>query len=204
MLIPLAAIAESDVVMFATLILAVFVLLLAVTITVAFLKRRTSANSPYTGAPLRNVSDVPYDSAKKILQFLYDKHEYDNRIFSLKRSAFCRETGRIFQKCITWYGTMNVDWNFLSKRYKGNYVSWGSLDDVQKTIIQDSHESLTGFQTERSSKNPAPSAIEPDFVYVKPGPLYVNLETKELLGWQCVPDTEFEVLIVQKPKKRRT
>ena len=34
----------------------------------------------------------------------------------------------------------------------------------------------------------------------RPGPLYVDIETKVLLGWKVVPGTDLEVLIVQKPK----
>jgi hypothetical protein len=94
-----------------------------------------------------------------------------------------------------------VDWTFLQKRYPGHWVSWGSLSKEQQEAIRDVHESLGKFQTQESSPTPAPRAVEPEYAYTKPGPLYVDLETKILLGWQVVPGTDFEVLIVQKPIK---
>lgn len=142
---------------------------------------------------------MPRESAKKVLRFLYDRHEYDNRIFSLKRSAYCRETGFIFQKCVSWMDTMEIDWGFLKKRYPGIYVSWGSLSDLQQRAVREAHHSLAGFQTEFSSTAPLPKDVEKEYVYARPGPLYVDLTTFVLLGWQCVPETEFQVLVVQQP-----
>lgn len=163
--------------------------------------RRSLSISPYTGVPLRRAAEISYYSAEKVLKYLYDLQQYDNRIFRLSRAAFCRETGRIFQECVTWYDVIHVDWNFLQKRFPGNYVSWGSLSKELKEFIRESHDTLEGFQTKESSPTPAPRMIEPDYVYTKPGPLYVDPVTKVLLGWKQVPGTEFEVLIVQKPVK---
>lgn len=163
--------------------------------------QRTQAVSPYTGVPLRRTTEISYYSAEKILKYLYDLHQFDNRIFKLKRSAFCRETGRIFQDCVTIFDTIKIDWTFLQKRYPGNWISWGSLVKDQQDAIREVHTSLDRFQTFESSSIPAPRGVEPEFAYTKPGPLYVDLETKILLGWQIVPQTEFEVLIVQKPIK---
>lgn len=198
----IAAIGQIDVVFYGVLILLAFFLLVAVFFFSSWIVRHERALSPYTGMPLRIGSELPYDSKRRILQFLYEKHEYDNRIFELSRSAVCRDTGRVFPNCITWLGTMKVNWTFLQKRFPGQYVSWGSLNDTQQGAIREAHGSLEGFQTEASSKNPAPSEIEPEFAFAKPGPLYVDINTKIVLGWQCVPDTMFEVLIVQKPRKR--
>ena len=163
------------------------------------ISRRSEALSPYTGIPLRRASEISYFSAERILIFLYDKHSYDNRIFKIRRAAFCRETGRIFQECISLFDTIKIDWTFLNKRYPGNWISWGSLNKEQQDAIRDVHASLDKFQIFESSSNPSPRAIDSHYVYTKPGPLYVDLETKILLGWQIVPGTEFEVLIVQKP-----
>jgi hypothetical protein len=44
-----------------------------------------------------------------------------------------------------------------------------------------------------------PQEIDSFHALLKPGPLYVDRETKNLLGWKEVPGTEFEVLIVQTP-----
>lgn len=158
--------------------------------------------SPYSGLPLRRGEDLSFAAKEKIYRMLFDMHEYDNRLFDLNRAAVCRETGRVFFDAVTWFDSVFVDWTFLKKRYPGNYVSWGSLTDQQKQAVKGMHQSLEGFQTEKSSPNPAPRMIEPEYAFEKPGPLYVDWETKVLLGWKEVPDTNFEVLIVQKPIKK--
>lgn len=81
------------------------------------MKKEKGGISPYTGTPLRRGSEIPYQSAKNVMLFMYNKHEYDNRIFSLRKSAFCRATGRIFPLCVTWYG-----------------VTKGGLDVSKKTL----------------------------------------------------------------------
>lgn len=198
----LAEITKTGVALFSVAFLFTFLLLVAAFFFTAWKRRHAVSLSPYSGLPLRRAADLPYESKKRILQFLYDKHEYDNRIFEFKRASVCRETGRIFTNSVTWLDTIDVDWSFLQKRYPGNYVSWGSLNDTQQTIIREAHTSLNGFQTDFSSPHPAPRAIEVEYAFSKPGPLYVDLVTKVLLGWQCVPGTTFEVLIVKKPKLR--
>lgn len=161
--------------------------------------RSVTCPSPYTGRHLRKGSDLPWKSREKVLRYLYDMHDYDNRMFDLTQAAVCRDTGRIFSDAFTWYGSMKVDWSFIQRRHKGNFVSWGSLTDVQKVMIMDKHRSLEGFQTENSSLTPSPRLVEPVFAMTKPGPLYVDIKTGVLIGWKSVPDTELEVLIVQKP-----
>lgn len=156
--------------------------------------------SPYTGTPLRYAIDLPTNSLIKIHRFLETFSGYDNRVFKLRKAAFCRDTGRIFPDAIDWFGKIRVNWTFLQRRYPGYYVSWGSLSKDQKDEIKAVHESLEHFQTEYSCPFPSPSKIDSAYAYTKPGPLYVDLQTKVLLGWLCVPDTDFEVLIVQKPK----
>ena len=125
--------------------------------------------------------------------------EYDNKLFDLNKAAVCRMTGRIFPDAVTWYGAIDVDWDFLQKRHPGEYVSWGSLTEGQKTIIRERHLSLEGLQTEISSPTPSPRLVEPEYAHTVPGPLYVDIRTGILLGWKQVPDTELEVMIVQKP-----
>jgi hypothetical protein len=156
--------------------------------------------SPYTGHLLRRGSDLSYYSKERILRFLYEMHQYDNRIFEIRKAAVCRETGRIFPNALTWYDRVKVDWSFLQKRYPGHYVSWGSLSDFQKEHVMMHHHTLKDFQIEVSSPTSSPRFIEREYAYTKPGPLYVDLDTYVLLGWKCVPRTNFEVLVVQKPK----
>ncbi len=192
---------SSDVVWFGLAILLVFLLLFALFWFGWWLSRRKPSLSPYSGMPLRRASDLSFNNMEKVLRFLYDLHQYDNRIFSFQKAAVCRETGRIFQDSITWYDSIKVDWGFIQKRYPGNFISWGSLPQDQKEEIRSFHDSLEGFQTEISSPTASLRKIESEYAFTKPGPLYVDLETKVLIGWKCVPGTDLEVFIVQKPKK---
>lgn len=190
---------SSDIAYF---IFAVFFVFLALVFSFIFslwVNRRRTTPSPYTGHPLRKGSELPSQTIEKVLRFLYDMHEYDNRLFNLNLAAFCRQTGRIFPNAMTWYGVIAVDWDFLKHKFPGEFVSWGSLTEEQKTIIRERHLSLEGFQTEISSTKPSPRAVEPEYAFAKPGPLYVDVRTGILVGWKCVPDTELEVLIVQRP-----
>lgn len=198
----LGALTPSEIILYSAFFLATFILIIVLFFMGAWTRRHASALSPYSGFPLRYGSDLPYESARKILQFLYDQHETYNPIFDIKRAAFCRETKRIFPNCISWFNnTIHLDWTFLQKRYPGNYVSWGSLSPDQQTHVLSFHGPLSGFQMEHSSKHATPQEAEPEYALSKPGPLYVDLEKNVLLGWKLVPDTEFEVLIVHKQKK---
>lgn len=200
----IGVISEVDVALFAISILVVFLLIVGGFFFNEWRKRYQVALSPYSGLPLRKASDLPYGSAEKVLRYLYELHQYDNRIISLRKAALCRETGRIFPNCINSWGVIKVDWNFLQKRCPGNYVSWGSLTDSQQEAVRSLHDSLEGFQTNFSSPNPSPRAIDPEYAFAKPGPLYVEPTTKVLIGWQTVPGTIFEVLVVKHPKKPYT
>lgn len=160
--------------------------------------RRVDA-SPYSGMPLRYATEIPYVTRDQVHNFIRKIRSYDNQFIDFERAAFCRETGRIFTDCITWTGAIRVNWSFITKRYSGNFVSWGSLSEKTKNEIRKAHDPLTEFQTEYSSKNPSPRLIEERFALSKPGPLYVDPESKVLVGWVIVPDTELEVLVVQKP-----
>ncbi len=202
MISQLAVLTYTDVFYFAAVLFLVLLGLLASFFFGWWMSRRQYALSPYTGKPLRRGTDLAYLTVERVLRFLYDMHAYDNRMFDLHHAAICRETGRIFPECITWYGIIHVDWDFIQKRYPGKYVSWGSLTPEQQESIHQKHDSLEGFQLEFSSPKPGPRYIEKVYVYKNPGPLYVDVETNVLLGWKCVPDTDLEVLIVQKPKKR--
>jgi len=193
----------SNVVLFAFLILLAF-FFLCVAFWVGWrLSQKTPSPSPYTGSPLRRGSDLSYYNVERVLRYVYMLQDYNNRIFLLRNSAFCRETGRIFPDCIGWLDTINVDWGFIKKRYPGNFVSWGSLSKAQQDAVIEAHESLEGFQTEFSSKEPMPKAVEPEFAFLKPGPLYVDIDSFVLVGWKNVPDTTLEILVVQRPQYKR-
>ena len=134
-----------------------------------------------------------------VLKFIYEKAGYDNKIIDFYTAAWCRQTGRIFPNCYTMLDTIHVDWTFLKKRQLGNWVSWGSLSEMEQVIIEAKHKSLEGYQFAHSSTMADPSKVEKKYIYLKPGPLYVDVASGTLLGWQCVPETDLEVLIVQKP-----
>jgi hypothetical protein len=191
-----------EVALFSLGILVAFLILLAFFGFSIWLSRRSAGISPFSGLPLRRGSDLSFAAKEKIYRMLFDMHDFDNRLFDLDQAAVCRETGRVFFDAVTWFDNIKVDWSFLRKRYPGNYVSWGSLTEPQKEAVRAVHGSLEGFQTAKSSRHPAPRMVEPEIAFERPGPLYVDWETKVLVGWKQVPETNFEILIVQKPIKK--
>lgn len=198
----LAVVETMDVALFGITILVVVLVLFGLCVYGFWLRLKSDSTSPYSRTPLRRAEEISYYAKEQILRYLYYLHQYDNRIFEFRKAAVCRETGRIFPNAITWYNKIELDWSFLPKRYPGKYVSWGSLTTDQKEIIRDAHASLDGYQTQFSSPEILPRAIEAKYAFTKPGPLYVDIDTKILLGWKVVPGTDFEVLIVQKPQER--
>ncbi|CRX39498.1 hypothetical protein [Estrella lausannensis] len=189
-----------NIALFALFVIACFFILCLYAFYVFWLVPSRPAISPYTKQPLRFGEDVKLSSAETIMRFLhYEVGGYDNKVFAMKKSMVCRDTGRIFQDCVNAMGRAQVDWTFLQKRCPGTWVSWGSLTDEQKQDILDSQGQVDGFQTEKSCPHPSPRAVTEEYIYIKPGPLYVDLKTKVLLGWKCVPGTIFEVLVVQRP-----
>lgn len=199
----LAQTGDANIFLFGAIVFLCFIGLVALFWFGMWIGRRQDCPSPYTGLPLRRGSDIPWQSMERILRYLHDLKSYDNRMFDLRKAAFCRETGRIFPNAIGLFDTMYVDWKFLQNRLSGAWISWGSLSNDQQQMIRELHPTMEGFQTEISSPNPMPKAIDSEYVFSRPGPLYVDLETKILLGWQEVPGTDFEVLIVQRPIKPR-
>lgn len=164
-------------------------------------KNQLPSLCPYTKTPLRRATDLSFDSRERTARFLKAFNQFDNPPINFWYASFCRDTGRVFQNCMSWTGAIRVDWTFLQNRCPGNYASWGSLAEDQKRDIAEAHGSLEGFQTELSSSQISPRSIEAIYINTKPGPLYVDLYTKVLIGWQEVPGTDLEVLIVQKPIK---
>lgn len=160
---------------------------------------RRGVASPYSGMPLRHGRELTFEKKDRIHHFLTSIGDYENRPFDFEKAAFCRETGRVFQNCVTWTGKIVLDWNFITKRHKGNFVAWGSLSPEKQKEIKQQHGALEGFQLEMTSKNPSPRLVEESIAMAKPGPLYVDPETCVFVGWKIVPGTELEVLIVQKP-----
>lgn len=196
----IVAITEPQVIAFSVAILSALVILLASFWIGHWIINQPPSLSPYTKRPLRSGEDISYFEKERILRSLFTMREYHNRIFDIDRAAFCRDTGRIFPDAVTWYDVIKLDWSFLTKRYPGNWVSWGSLSDLQQKSILDAHHRVEGYQMDYSCPEPNPRGITPDYAYTKPGPLYVDLETNILLGWKMVPDSDFEIMVVQKPR----
>jgi hypothetical protein len=196
----IAADTQTDFALFYGIIFLAFFALLATFFFGYWISRNTTCPCPYTGNPLRRGREINWHVMEKVLKFLFDKHQKENPIFDIHSAAWCRETGRIFAGGISFFGTINVDWSFLKKRYPGNWISWGSLTEAEKLGIFAHHETLKGFQVDESSPYRDPSEITKEYAFTIPGPLYVDPISKTIMGWQVVPETELEVLIVQKPK----
>lgn len=192
---------QADIFFISFLLLGLIFLFVIIFFVAWWVHRQRDSLCPYTGAPLRRAEQLSYYAKEQILRFLYEHNSYENKMFKLNRAGLCRETCRIFPNALTWYDTLYVDWTFLQKRHPGSYVSWGSLTLEQQESIRRLHGSLKGYQTVFSSRNPSPREVESDYVFAKPGPLYVDVETQTLLGWKLIPGTDYEVLIVQRPPK---
>ncbi len=197
----IAQIGQEDIALFVLFLIGVLALLVGYFFLSYWKSERKRGESPYTGMPLRFASELTYLAKDKVRAYLKSYGEFDNRPFDFSSAALCRDTGRLFPECVTWTGAIKLDWSFIQKRCKGNFVSWGSLTPERRKEILAAHDPLFGFQTDFSSPNPSPRMVDEKFALAKPGPLYVDPESMVILGWKAVPETELEVLIVQKPKK---
>jgi len=155
--------------------------------------------SPYTKKPMALGIDVVPSIRHFVNDFLLSHPQPDNPEIDFDTCAICEETGRIFPDCVTRGELVRLDWTFINKRFPGNFVSWGSLSELEQGTLRMCHESLAGYQTEISSVFSRPSEVDSYYALMKPGPLLVDRQTKILLGWKEVPGTQFEVLIVQRP-----
>jgi hypothetical protein len=195
----LAEVTDGDLALFVLVLVLVLAGLVVYFFMMYWRVKQRQDVSPYSGMPMRYATEIPYSARDKVENYLRGLQDYDNSPFDWEKAAFCRETGRIFPKAVSWTGDIKINWTFLAQRYRGNFVSWGSLsEELRKDIIK-AHGRLIGFQTAHSSKNPAARMVEEEYALLKPGPLYVDPETKIVMGWKEVPDSIFEVLLVKKP-----
>jgi hypothetical protein len=153
-----------------------------------WVSRKRGSVSPYTKKPM----------ALGIDEFMLSHPQPDNPPIDFETASICPDTGRIFPNTVV-RGIVLLDWNFIQRRYPGRFVSWGSLSDYEKATIKLCHDTLAGYQYETSCPKPIPRDIDAYYAQQKPGPLYVDRQTKILLGWKEVPGTELEVMIVQLP-----
>ncbi len=164
-----------------------------------WVSKKKGSFSPYSKMPMLLGLDVAPSMQRHVNDFLLSHPQPENSPIDFETASFCSETGRIFPGTVFRGMFVKLDWNFLQKRFPGNYVSWGSLSELEQGTIRLLHDSLSGYQTESSSPNSRPQEIDTHLAHMKPGPLYVDRISKVLLGWKEVPGTEFEVLIVQRP-----
>lgn len=165
-----------------------------------WLTNRRGSVSLYAGGELVAGTQISFEAMQKAYQFILSQNNSSNPVYDFEKAAVCRSTGRIFPSCINCFGIVCVSWDFIEALCPGKWQSWGSLSLEQKKKVWEVHKSLDGFQAERSSPQALPKQIESYYASLKPGPLYVDLESKNLAGWKCVPDTNLEVFIVQKAK----
>lgn len=161
--------------------------------------KKRGSKSLYSKQPMALGVDTASSIVRLVEGFLECHSQPENEPFDFAQAAICEQTGRIFPNTVKRGEMIRLDWSFLQKRYPGNYVSWGSLSETEQAIVRMCHESMQGFQMQVSSPQPLPKDINSYYALTKPGPLYIDKSTKILLGWKEVPDTHFEVLIVQKP-----
>ena len=166
-----------------------------------WLTNRKGSKSPYSQNQLRYGEDLSYFALQRIQEFIITLQQPENSIKHLKNSAICQDTGRVFFNVLDFFGVVRLKKDFLSTRYPGNYVSWGSLTEDEKKYIASCHTSMKGFQVESSSTHYDPLQIDSYHATLKPGPLYVDKAARILLGWQSVPGTALEILVIQFPKE---
>ncbi len=164
-----------------------------------WVSQRRGCVSPYTKQPMMYGVDLPVVFARQVEEFLKSLPQPENAPFDCTKAAICRQTHRIFPDCVKPGEIIALNWGFLQKRYHGNWVSWGAVRKDIQEHIKLHHHSLDGFQLEVSSPRPKPEAVDAFYANTHPGPLYVDVLTKIFLGWQRVPGTPFEVLVVKKP-----
>lgn len=155
---------------------------------------------PYTKEKMCLGADVARSLMMYVNAFLQEQQVGDNPAIDFSRAAYCPKTGRIFTDCVGSNEQISLSWDFLRRRCKGTFVSWGALSEEERGVLKLLHDSVEGFQTESSSKNLRPESVEEEFALLSPGPLYVDRTARVLMGWKKVPGTYFEVLVVQRPQ----
>lgn len=200
---------DVDEIMSSAILLIVILSLIAIALMTFFFwlgywwVNRRSSYCPYVRQRLEPATLLSYEVVERAHEFMSHLNSEENPAFELKHASVCRETGRIFPDTVSPNGVIQVKWDFLQQRFPGRWVSWGSLNEAQQRRVRASHVTLRGYQTEASSPQASPRAIRLPYTLTKPGPLYVDLNNFNLMGWKQVPGTNFEILVVQTPKRRK-
>ncbi|MGM0439745.1 MAG: hypothetical protein ACQEP8_01355 [Chlamydiota bacterium] len=151
--------------------------------------KRPGGVSPYGGGQMLRGTELSMAAIKKIDHYLTRFESDANPNLEFSKAAVCKKTGRVFPNATTFWGIIIVGRNFLARRYPGDYKAWETLTVDEQEDIRKSHDTFDDYNLDYPDTE-------------KPGPLYVDMKTKTLLGWQCVPDTVLEVMIVQKSQNR--
>lgn len=158
--------------------------------------------SPYTKSPMRLGGDVARSLAEQVNAFLEEQPQPGNPPIDFELCSYCPITGRCFPLTVSPppFEQVSLSWDFIKRRSSGTFVSWGSLSEEERGVLKLLHDSVDEFQTENSSSHPRPEDVEEQYALLSPGPLYVDRQTKILLGWKRVPGTYFEVFVLQRPR----
>ncbi len=166
-------------------LLAVGVLLLAAASFFYWWIYQRKARSPFTGKKLLPATCILYPAAEKIALFMQAEKQVP---IDWEQATFCPDTRRIFPKSLNQLGAVALPSPYWRGVYdKPSLTAWLFLTDEQKDEMFQLHGAIKGFQLGHQKR---------------PGPLFVDLKSKTLVGWKQVPDTDIEVLIVHYPEKR--
>lgn len=185
------------------LVLLFLILVMAAILWVGWwMTNRSGAKSPYTGLEMKRGEDLAFSAVHSIQKYLDGLSDPLNPEIEIRHAAICHQTGRVFSNAVNGFGVIRLDWDFLEKRARGNWISWGALSEQQREEILFCHDSLQGYQTEDSCKEPNPEKVDLYHATLSPGPLYVDCTSRHILGWKKVPDTGLEVLVLQRPWRK--
>ena len=105
-----------------------------------WVSKKRGSLSPYAKKPMMLGVDIAPSMIRFVDEFLLDHPQPDNPPIDFKTAAICPETGRIFPNCVKRGEIVRLDWSFLRKRFPGNYVSWGSLSELEQGTLRMLHE----------------------------------------------------------------
>lgn len=157
--------------------------------------------SPFSGLPLRKGGELSFFAEKKLHEFYMSLPRHFNQTPKLDKSTICTSTGRIFPNSISKFGATSNPKDIFLNYPKGDYILWQELSDPLKKTIIENHDSIKGFQINQLPKYTKEQPLNHKFAHIKPGPLFVDLKTKALLGWKEIPETNLETLVYQPPTK---
>jgi hypothetical protein len=131
-----------------------------------------------TGGELAPGDLIAFHSVQRVHDFMLSKPQPENTPFKPKDAAVCRETGRVFPNARDGFGVIRVKSSYPNRRWKGSWVLWKELSRAERSRVEGKHGDLSAYESEG---------------------LYADPFDALIMGWQKVPGTELQVLIVEKP-----